>query len=149
MANTIKGTISSIDTLLCRVTKLLTRSKKQVLDNYGLTYSQFEILSAIHSLIANKQGIIQIDISEKTGIDPMTTSTILRNLEKKVLITRMRGIENTRAVYIELTILGNDVYQQAFGEIVSLSESVYSNIDENSLSKQLFLLSTELSKINN
>jgi len=80
-----------IDLLLGRITKLWTRTKKQILDNCGLTHSQFEILSAIYHFTASRHEIIQIHLSEKTGIDPMATSTILRNLEKKGLITRVRG----------------------------------------------------------
>ena len=141
--------ISDIDTLLCRVTKLWTRAKKQALDNQSLTYSQFEILSAVYYFKTNQKEIIPVDLSEKTGIDPMTTSTILRNLEKKGLITRMRGVENSRAVFVQLTSLGLEVYEQASFNIMSLSETLYHKIDENNLSIQLKLLSEELYKLNN
>lgn len=143
-----RGT-SDLDTLLCRVTKLWTRAKKQVLDNQSITYSQFEILSAIYYFTASQKEIIQVDLSEKTGIDPMTTSTILRNLEKKELITRMRGVENTRAIFVQLTSLGLEVYKQASFNIMSLSEILYNKIDEDNLSVQLKLLSEELYKLNN
>lgn len=141
--------ISNIDALLSQVSKMWTRTKRQALDNHGLTHSQFEILSAIYDLTIHKKEIIQVDLSEKTGIDPMTTSTILRNLEKKKLITRMRGIENSRAVFVELTPLGSEVYNLASGNIISLSKILYNKIDENNLFIQLRLLSEELHKINN
>ena len=96
-----ESNIVAIDHLFNQVIKLWTKRKKQVLDNCGLTHSQFEILSAIYHFTVSRQEIIQIDLSEKTGIDPMTTSTILRNLEKKQFVTRMRGTENTRVVYIK------------------------------------------------
>lgn len=139
----------NIDLLIGRVTKLWTKTKKQILDNCGLTYSQFEILSAIYHFTLSRQEIIQIHLSERTGIDPMTTSTILRNLEKKALITRIRGIQNTRVVFVKLSPAGYTVYKKASKEIVLLNKSLYKRINSNSLAKELLLLSNELGKINN
>ena len=120
-----ESNIVVIDHLFNQVIKLWIKRKKQVLDNCGLTYSQFEILSAIYYFTLTQQEVIQIDLSEKTGIDPMTTSTILRNLEKKLFITRMRGTENTRVVYVKLTAEGIDVYKCAFNDISEMNDSLY------------------------
>lgn len=144
-----ESNIIAIDHLFNQVIKLWTKRKKQVLDNCGLTHSQFEILSAIYHFTVSRQEIIQIDLSEKTGIDPMTTSTILRNLEKKQFVTRMRGTENTRVVYIKLTAEGIDVYKCAFSSISEMNNSLYCRVNRNNLVKQLRLLSDELCKINN
>ncbi len=144
-----ESNIIAIDHLFNQVIKLWTKRKKQVLDNCGLTHSQFEILSAIYHFTVSRQEIIQIDLSEKTGIDPMTTSTILRNLEKKLFVTRMRGTENTRVVYIKLTAEGIDVYKCAFSSISEMNNSLYCRVNRNNLVKQLRLLSDELCKINN
>ncbi|MDU1890966.1 MAG: MarR family winged helix-turn-helix transcriptional regulator [Dysgonomonas sp.] len=144
-----ESNIVAIDHLFNQVIKLWTKRKKQVLDNCGLTHSQFEILSAIYHFTVSRQEIIQIDLSEKTGIDPMTTSTILRNLEKKQFVTRMRGTENTRVVYIKLTAEGIDVYKCAFSSISEMNNSLYCRVNRNNLVKQLRLLSDELCKINN
>ena len=144
-----ESNIIAIDHLFNQVIKLWTKRKKQVLDNCGLTHSQFEILSAIYHFTVSRQEIIQIDLSEKTGIDPMTTSTILRNLEKKQFVTRMRGTENTRVVYIKLTAEGIDVYKCAFSSISEMNNSLYCRVNRNNLVTQLRLLSDELCKINN
>lgn len=144
-----ESNIIAIDHLFNQVIKLWTKRKKQVLDNCGLTHSQFEILSAIYHFTVSRQEIIQIDLSEKTGIDPMTTSTILRNLEKKQFVTRMRGTKNTRVVYIKLTAEGIDVYKCAFSSISEMNNSLYCRVNRNNLVKQLRLLSDELCKINN
>ena len=144
-----ESNIVAIDHLFNQVIKLWTKRKKQVLDNCGLTHSQFEILSAIYHFTVSRQEVIQIDLSEKTGIDPMTTSTILRNLEKKQFVTRMRGTENPRVVYIKLTAEGIDVYKCAFSSISEMNNSLYCRVNRNNLVKQLRLLSDELCKINN
>lgn len=145
--NEIKS--ANVDSLIGHVFKLWIRSKKQILDEFKLTGPQFEILSAIYYLSTQKQEIIQIDLSEETGIDPMTVSTILRNLEKNQMITRVRGTINTRVVYVELTQPGKSLYQLASSKMSSCCENLYRNIDKKNLTSQLLVLSDELNKLNN
>jgi len=145
--NSMKGV--NVDSLIGHVFKLWMRSKKQILDEFYLTGPQYAVLSAIYSLSKYKKEIIQIDLSEETGIDPMTTSTILRNLEKNNMITRVRGTINTRVIYIELTDKGNSLYSMASSKMASCCDSLYRNIDEQNFTSQLLLLSNELNKLNN
>jgi len=144
----IQDPYSNIDMLMWHVTKLLVKNKKQILDGFGLTCSQFEMLAAIYSLSSNKEEIIQINLSEKTRIDPMTTSTTLRNLQKKGLITRTRSTVNTRTVIVELTHKGQNLYIDALTEINMTSDTIYQNIDKQSLASQLLILSDKLNKLN-
>lgn len=140
----IKTKDINIDSLIGHVFKLWVRSKKQILDKFNLTLSQYEVLSAIYNLSNCRKEIIQIDLSEKTGIDPMTISTVLRNLEKNNLIIRLRGTVNTRVVYVELTEEGKCLYKSAAYKISLNSSTLYRNIDERNLSNQLLVLSNEL-----
>jgi len=139
----------NVDSLIGHVFKLWIRNKKQILDEFGLTGSQYEVLSAIYNLSSLRKEIIQIDLSEETGIDPMTTSTILRNLEKKEYIRRARGTVNTRIVIVELTEKGKCLYNLASSKVKAVSNTIYQNIDEQNLTRQLVLLSKELNKLNN
>lgn len=137
-----------IDLLLFQVSKLWLKSKKQILDKFDLTYSQFETLEALYNLKNLKQEIIQINISKETGFDPMTTSFILRSLEEKRFITRRRGHINTRVVFVDLTHKGFEVYEKAFDEICKTSRLLYSKVDSQQLSSELLIISKELNKIN-
>lgn len=139
----------NVDSLIGHVFKLWMRSKKQILDEFGLTGSQYEVLSAIYNLSNLRKEIIQIDLSEETGIDPMTTSTILRNLEKNNIITRVRGTVNTRVIYIEFTDKGKSLYSMASSKMSMCCNNIYRNIDERNLTAQLIVLSNELNKLNN
>jgi len=139
----------NVDSLIGHVFKLWLRTKKQILDEFGLTGSQYEVLSAIRYLTSCRKEIIQIDLSEETGIDPMTISTILRNLEKNDIITRSRGTVNTRVIYIKLTERGNSLYDIASSKMSSRCSTLYRNIDEKNLTSQLLVLSNELNKLNN
>lgn len=146
-ATHMKG--SNVDSLLSYVFKQWIRGRKQILDKFGLTTPQYEVLSAISCLSVNRSEIIQTDLSKETRMDPMNMSTILRNLEKNKLITRVRGTVDTRVVYIRLTEAGKSLYEQAFNRMSVCYSRLYSNIDEKNLTIQLIKLSNELNKLNN
>lgn len=138
--------VIKMDILILQIFKLLMKNKKQILDKLGLTCSQFDILTAIHYFSTIKTDTIQMDLSEKTGIDPMTTSTILRNLERKELITRRRSMINTRTVLVGLTPEGSKLLEQATMRIRLSRTEIYRNIDKDKLTTQLLKI---LKKLNN
>lgn len=142
------NSVFKMDILMWRVIKLFIKNKKHALEKLDLTCSQFEILSAIHYLQDVKTDIIQIELSERTAIDPMTTSTILRNLEKKGLITRQRSTVNTRTVIVELTKDGIKLLEKAYHQMKLFSELIYKDINEKHLASQLVKLSNKLYKLN-
>lgn len=144
--NVKEKTFSKVDNLMWKVTKLLMKKKKIILDKFDLTCSQFEILDAIYQFSKSGNEVIQINLSEKTQIDPMTTSTVLRNLEKRGLIKRERGLINTRTVEVELTELGKLLYNEAQEEINKGREYLYQNIDQKQLAAHLLKLSDKLNK---
>jgi len=138
--------ILKMDILMWQVIKLLIKNKKQILEKFGLTCSQFDILSALNYFSNFKTEIIQIDLSERASIDPMTTSTILRNLERKGLIARQRGTVNTRTVLVELTTDGLNLLNEALLEIKISNKKIFQviDIDKDLLISQLLKLSNKL-----
>jgi len=137
---------SQVDNLMWKVTKLLTKKKKMILDEFELTCSQFDILAAIYHFSGNKSEVIQVNLSEKTQIDPMTTSTVLRNLEKRGLIKRERGLINTRTVEVNLTTEGEELYNMAQQKIERMRVDLYQNLDRKQFASQLLILSDKLNK---
>jgi Transcriptional regulators len=137
---------SQVDNLMWKVAKLLMKKKKKILDEVGLTCSQFDILAAIHSFSRDKNGVIQISLSEKAQIDPMTTSTVLRNLQKRGLIKRTRGMVNTRTVEVQLTEAGNELYKVAQRKIERMRIEIYQSLDQQQFTSQLLILSDKLNK---
>lgn len=137
---------SRVDNLMWRVTKLLTKKKKMILDEFDLTCSQYDILASIVYFSKNNKEVIQINLSERAQIDPMTTSTILRNLEKRGLIKRERGLINTRTVEVNLTLRGKELYNHAQQKIEKMRTDIYQNLDQQQLTSQLLILSDKLNK---
>jgi len=147
--STPQGSMHEMDILIWQTFKLFLKNKKQILEKLDLTCPQFEILSAMHCLLAISPNIIQINISEKTAIDPMTTSTILRNLQKKGLITRHRCTVNTRAILVKFTSDGVELLEKAYQQIKEHSDLIYKDINNRRLASQLIKISDRLNKLNN
>lgn len=146
--NVLEGSIPKMDNLIWRVFKLFLKNKKQILERLDLTCSQYEILSATYYLVNTRPEVIQIDLSEKAFIDPMTTSTILRNLQKKGLIKRNRSSVNTRTVIVELTPVGVALFEKACQQVEAYSEMIFEGINQKLLISQLTKLSHNLNKLN-
>lgn len=99
--------------LLWQVTNLWQREIKKALEKYDLTHSQFVLLASILWLSQQKESVTQILLSTHTKIDPMTTSTVLRTLQKKGLLQRQEHLTDTRAKTVELTTNGQKVAKLA------------------------------------
>ena len=82
----------------------------------------------------------------------MTTSTILRNLERKGLISRRESLIDTRARIVEVTEAGAELFSKAMTKVKEGQEILFKNIDKEALVVQLQILLGEmdrLSKTNN
>lgn len=134
--------------LIWQITKFWQRGKHKALDEFGLTSSQMEILGAIFHLNREDVEITQILLSQETSIDPMTTSTILRNLQKKGLIIRKESETDTRARIVELTKDGEALFYKAISKVKLIHEKLFENIDVDSLKKHLNILLNELNSLN-
>lgn len=99
--------------LLWQVTNLWQREIKKALEVYDLTHSQFVLLASTLWLMQQNESITQIVLSNHTKIDPMTTSTVLRTLQKKGLLQRQEHSTDTRAKTVELTPAGVEMAKLA------------------------------------
>ena len=111
-----------------------------------------ELLGAIYHMSIQQIEATQIILSQETEIDPMTTSTILRNLERKGLISRRESTTDTRARIVEATEAGNDLFTKAIIKVKKEQARLFENMDTSILKDQLSILLKEmdrLSKSNN
>ena len=82
-----------------------------------MTHPQFVVIASLGYLAQFNQEITQVNIADKSDIDVMTVSTIIKNLEKKKLIKRTPSIQDTRAKSVQLTAEGTKLMMTAM-EIV-------------------------------
>lgn len=139
---------NDISFLIWRIMKYWQRGKQRLLDEFGITGSQMELLGAICYMSEYKMEATQIILSQETEIDPMTTSTILRNLQKKGLISRRESTTDTRARIVEVTNEGTALFFRAKAKIEERQEELFKNIDKQGLVTHLQLLLAEMDRLN-
>lgn len=125
--------MDEISFLFGRIVKLWRRSHDRLLSDLDITGPQFEILAAIHQLSLEGNEVSQILISSHTLIDPMTTSTTLRNLQKKKMITRKSSKVDTRALVVEFTKEGRIAFDEAVRRLLQVKATMKGQIDEEGL----------------
>jgi DNA-binding MarR family transcriptional regulator len=128
--------------LLWQVTNLWQRELKKALEAFDLTHSQYVLLASIHWLTLQKQEVTQILLSNHTKIDPMTTSTVLRTLQKKTLLQRQEHATDTRAKTVALTPKGIAVIKEAVKVVEQFDETFFKPVTEqaNQFNKALLAL---------
>lgn len=146
----IKSDEDDFSFLLWRIMRLWQRDRQKFLDEFNTTISQLEILGGIYYLVnVEKKETTQILLSQETGIDPMTTSTILRNLEKKGLVIRKPSQKDTRARIVEVTKAGYDLLLAAMHRLKKTQEDTLQCINQDVVKVELLKLLKELENRNN
>ena len=114
--------------LLWQVTNLWQREIKKALEQYDITHSQFVLMASIHWLRLHNQEVTQIILSSHTKIDPMTTSTVLRTLQKKGMVTRQEHLTDTRAKTVILTNEGKETIKKAIVTVETFDDTFFSSL---------------------
>jgi DNA-binding MarR family transcriptional regulator len=127
--------------LLWQVTNLWQREIKKALEQYDLTHSQFVLMASIHWLTLHKKEVTQVVLSSHTKIDPMTTSTVLRTLQKKGLLQRQEHATDTRAKTVALTEDGIKIIKQAVKTVENFDKEFFNIIGDQTSSFNKTLLS--------
>lgn len=122
----------SIGFLLWKVSNSWQRQIKKALKPFNLTHSQFVILTNIYWLTTQKIEITQIKLSQVTQIDPMTTSTIIKNLIQRNLITRREHSTDTRAKLIDITNKGMTLIIPAIKIVEDFDKSFFKILETQS-----------------
>jgi len=126
----VKTAEDSSGFLLWQVTTLWQRGIKKALDPIGITHPQFVLLASLLWLTQQKDGVTQIELSQHSKIDPMTTSTIIRTLQRKKLIERAEHPTDTRAKIITLTAAGLQITRKAVKIIEHFDASFFSSLGD-------------------
>ena len=146
--NKLEDSNDDIGYLIWKVSKYWQRGKLRLLGEFGLTGSQLELLGAIYHMSRENTEATQIILSQETGIDPMTTSTILRNLQKKGLISRRESATDTRARIVEVTKSGSELFERAIAKVREGQSLLFENIYCEALKTQLQILLQEIERFN-
>lgn len=98
---------------------------KKALRPIGLTHPQFVILTVTAYLQSRGENVTQKMIATHSEIDTMTTSQILKLLEKKNLLQRKQHPADTRANVIILLAGGKEKVAQAVPLIEKIDDNFF------------------------
>lgn len=111
--------------LLWKVNNYWQRAFKRSFGDLDLTHSQLLLLFGILWGETHQIKVTQKDLSDKTGMDPMTTSTVLRTLQKKGWIRRRFNKKDSRTRLISLTEDGKKIVENATKTIKTFNNSFF------------------------
>jgi len=97
--------------LLWRATNAWQRAQRTALEPFGLTHVQYVLLATLAA--ADKKGVSQAQASNESGVDPMTTSQVLRALEGRQLVTRSAHPDDRRAHRVTVSASGRALVRKA------------------------------------
>ncbi|MBN9298042.1 MAG: MarR family transcriptional regulator [Filimonas sp.] len=115
----------SVGFLLWQATTVWERGVKKTLEPFDLTHSQFVLLASLLWLSSQQENVTQIDLSVHSKIDPMTTSSVVRTLEKKKFVQRKEHSSDTRAKAITLTSNGLALARRAIKVIEKFDKEFF------------------------
>jgi len=106
------GPAQSPGFLLWKISNAWQRRQRDALQPYGLTHSQFVMLASA-TWFGASEALTQARLAQLTGIDPMTTSQVLRALEAAALVKRGDHPTDPRAKSIVVTRAGRELARKA------------------------------------
>lgn len=106
--------------LLYSSSRLLIQRIQLTLNEFGLTYPQFLVLS----ILWGEDGLKVHQLGEKLNLDSGTLTPLLKKLESQNILKRKRGEEDERTVSIHLTYPGKSLQSKTLSALVLLDEQI-------------------------
>jgi DNA-binding MarR family transcriptional regulator len=102
------------------------RAMNAALDPFGLTHMQFVMLTSIW-WIGRNEGVPpnQTELARWVGVDKMTTSQVVRNLESRKLVARVADPSDARAFKLTPTAKGAKLAGSAIASVEAVDEEFF------------------------
>lgn len=113
--------------LLWQISTAWRRSIEAVLKPFDLTHPQFVILATTGWLTKKGDPATQIAVGKMAGLDPNTTSQIIKGLEKKELVKRAPSSDG-RAKNVSLTREGSHLLSKALPTVEKADGAFFSTL---------------------
>ncbi|GMQ31429.1 MarR family transcriptional regulator [Algoriphagus confluentis] len=110
--------------LLYTSSRLMIQQVQVTLNELGLTYLQFLVLS----ILWEEDGLKVHELGTKLSLDSGTLTPLLKKLEAQNLLKRKRGEEDERTVSIHLTYPGKSLQSKTLAALVLLEEEMSSSL---------------------
>jgi DNA-binding MarR family transcriptional regulator len=113
-----------------RATNAWQRAQRAALASFGLTHVQYALLATLAADDARK-GLSQAEISSRSGVDPMTTSQVIRALERNELVTRTASPDDKRAQRVTLSSNGRSLVRRAQPKVEKADADFFAKASKN------------------
>lgn len=119
--------------LLWKITALWQRRLSEVLNEFGITQTQYAILASLRWFEEQGEATTQAHVVEHAKIDKMTLSKAVRKLEEDALVFREQSSTDSRAINVRFTAKGKKVIQKAVVAIEKADDDFFSCLTERQL----------------
>lgn len=109
------------------------RRQRAALAELGLTQPQFRLLAGIAWLTREGDAASQVRLARHAHADPMTTSQVVRALEKKGLVRRVTNPADSRARHLKATARGRKLAREAVVVAERVDREFFDPVDEERL----------------
>ncbi len=110
----------ALSALLYSSSRLLIQQIQQTLNEFGLTYLQFLVLS----ILWEEDGLKVFQLGEKLNLDSGTLTPLLKKLESQNLLRRKRGESDERTVTVHLTYPGKTLQSKTLAAVREFEEKL-------------------------
>ena len=94
---------------VCACGKAIIRRNRELLEPLGLTYTQYLVMMTLWEY----NGMTEGELGKILHLESGTLTPVLKRLEKQGLLTRARLESNERKLFLELTVKGRALRQEA------------------------------------
>lgn len=119
----------NLNTMICFVAYRLRQECNQRLAEYGITYAQARILNHLH--MAQDDAVVnQHNLVCSLGVKASSISAVLRNMEHKGLIKKVRMQSDNRNKEIQLTPLGDSLHTAFYTVLTEVEQEITANMTD-------------------
>lgn len=111
--------------LLYAVTNAWQARQRAALAPHGLTLVQFALLAGAVWLTRDGAPLTQVHLARHANLDVMMTSTVVRTLEQKALLTRAVHPADSRAKSLRVTAAGHRLAAVALGVVEAVDHAFF------------------------
>jgi DNA-binding MarR family transcriptional regulator len=133
----------SLGFLVNQLGKKLTASFNERLAEHGLTTTQWGVLACLWG----EDGLVQRELSQRSGIDPATLTEMLKRMEARGLVRRARDPDNNRLQRVYLTERDTTLHDTLTADAAAVNRLATAGFSEAERAELLRLLRRALSNI--
>jgi len=127
--------------LLWQASTKWRREIETALATIGLTHPQFVLLASLGWLTRNNSEVTQVELARHCSTDVNMTSQVLRSLEKKGYIERLRRKGDERSKLPRLTETGAKLMEQAIPLVEKVDDNFFGKLAQDATEKYVAILS--------